>query len=473
MDYPISVPGVGLVGGKFTDGDPLLSQQASLDPAAWANAVTDELLNVIIAAGLTPNEAQTDQLLQAIQKFAAQDYKNSARVVVTTAIALSGLPTVEGVPLVAGDRVLRALPAADVLNGLYVVAAGAWTRAVDADTSIEVTDSLLVAVEQGSTNKDTLWQLVTDAPIVLGTTALLFEQVAGPTGVTAGFYSGVTVDKRGRVVGGTQGGEIKSIAAAVAANALTLTLNPTVLDFRSATLGSGAVNARTISAALSLVVPSGATLGAVNAVASRLALLAIDNAGTVELAVCNLVGGLNLDETTLINTTAISGASNAANVIYSTTARTGVPFRVVGLVDSTQATAGTWATAPSEIQGMGGAATNAIDDRRKCTAWVNFNGAGTVAIRDSYNVSSITDNGVGNWTVNFATALANANYTAIPGIKTATVVPSGSTHLYTADITARTTAGLTLRAIDWTPSANNAAAYDTDTIDVQIFGGKA
>jgi hypothetical protein len=42
--------------------------------------------------------------------------------------------------------------------------------------------------------------------------------------------------------------------------------------------------------------------------------------------------------------------------------------------------------------------------------WVNFNGTGTVAIRDSYNVTSITDNGTGDYTVNFANELPNANY---------------------------------------------------------------
>lgn len=45
-----------------------------------------------------------------------------------------------------------------------------------------------------------------------------------------------------------------------------------------------------------------------------------------------------------------------------------------------------------------------------CRAWVNFNGTGTVAIRASGNVSSITDNGTGNYTVNFTTALVDANY---------------------------------------------------------------
>ena len=45
-----------------------------------------------------------------------------------------------------------------------------------------------------------------------------------------------------------------------------------------------------------------------------------------------------------------------------------------------------------------------------CRAWVNFNGTGTVAIRQSFNVSSITDNGAGDYTVNFSTAMPDANY---------------------------------------------------------------
>ncbi len=46
-------------------------------------------------------------------------------------------------------------------------------------------------------------------------------------------------------------------------------------------------------------------------------------------------------------------------------------------------------------------------------AWVNFNGTGTVAIRASFNVSSITDNGVGSYTVNFTTVMQDANYSAV------------------------------------------------------------
>lgn len=153
---------------------------------------------------------------------------------------------------------------------------------------------------------------------------------------------------------------IKPVAASVAANALTLTLNPTTLDFRSVTLTDGTVFSRSVGAAISVVVPSSATLGTINATQARLAILAIDNAGTVELAVVNLAGGNNLDETTLISTTAISGTATAANVIYSTTSRTNVAFRVVGFIDITEATAGTWATAPTRVQGVGGQAFTAM-----------------------------------------------------------------------------------------------------------------
>jgi len=221
--------------------------------------------------------------------------------------------------------------------------------------------------------------------------------------------------------------KIEPVTASVATNALTVTLNPTVLDFRSATLGSGAVTTRNIGSAISAVVPSGATLGTTNAVLSRVMILAIDNAGTVELAVCN--SSATLDESALISTTVLDTASDSATVVYSTTARTNVPFRVVGFIESTQSTAGTWASAPSKIQGAGSLADIKVALNASgpapiyaARAWVNFNGTGTVAIRASGNVSSITDNGVGDYTVNFTTAMPDANYSivgscaAIPGV---------------------------------------------------------
>jgi hypothetical protein len=170
---------------------------------------------------------------------------------------------------------------------------------------------------------------------------------------------------------------IQSITATVAANALTVTLNPTTLDFRSTTLTTGVPVSRVMSSAVSTVVSSGSTLGTVSAVQSRIVVLALDNAGTVELAVVNIAGGNDLTETGLISTTAEggSGTADSASTIYSNTARTNVAYRVVGYVESTQATAGTWATIPSTVQGYGGQALASMSSLGYSQTWQNLTSA--------------------------------------------------------------------------------------------------
>lgn len=163
------------------------------------------------------------------------------------------------------------------------------------------------------------------------------------------------------------------ITASVSANALTVTLNACALAFRSSSLTSGSTSTIAVSSPISVTVSSGSTLGTVNATQSTIMVLAINNSGTVELAVVNIAGGNNLDETTLISTTAEggAGAADSNNVIYSTTARSSVPFRVVGAIISTQTTAGTWATAPSTIQGTGGQAFTSLQSIGYGQTWQN------------------------------------------------------------------------------------------------------
>jgi hypothetical protein len=69
------------------------------------------------------------------------------------------------------------------------------------------------------------------------------------------------------------------------------------------------------------------------------------------------------------------------------------------------------------LSNVAGTASTAIENaiNGSAKAWVNFNGTGTVAIRASYNVSSITDNATGNYTINFTTAVTDANY-AVTGM---------------------------------------------------------
>lgn len=199
-------------------------------------------------------------------------------------------------------------------------------------------------------------------------TSLASPALGGATATTQTAGDNTTKVATTAFVATAGGSQIQPISASVAASALTISASALALNFRSTTLGSGAVT--TVSGTpANLVVPSTATLGTTNATQSRLIVLALNNAGTLELAVVNLAGGTNLTETGLVSTTAISAAATSASVVYSTTARTSVAYRVIGYIESTQATAGTWATAPSTIQGVGGQALTAMSSLGYGQTW--------------------------------------------------------------------------------------------------------
>jgi hypothetical protein len=92
-----------------------------------------------------------------------------------------------------------------------------------------------------------------------------------------------------------------------------------------------------------------------------------------------------------------------------------------------------------------------------CRAWVNFNGTGTVAIRGSGNVSSITDNGTGDYTINFTIAMTDANY-AVCGSAFGNVVHS----IMSPDGTPSTTAVQVI-------TSNTTAVGDNSVVAVAIF----
>lgn len=147
------------------------------------------------------------------------------------------------------------------------------------------------------------------------------------------------------------------LSPSVASNALTVAIltraggvpaaaDPVKLSFRNASWSSGQWAARTVSGALSLVIPSGATLGHLSGVIGSLYWYALDNGGTVELA----VAGSFLGNDGIVSTTAISSAASSSSTMYSANARTGIPYILLGRTADTQTAAGTWAAAPSHIQ---------------------------------------------------------------------------------------------------------------------------
>jgi len=102
------------------------------------------------------------------------DFKESVRAATTANITLSGAQTIDGVSVIAGDRVLVKDQSTGANNGIYVCAAGSWTRATDFDASGEVTGGCLIPVTEGTANGDKFFMLTTNDPITLGSTSLAF-----------------------------------------------------------------------------------------------------------------------------------------------------------------------------------------------------------------------------------------------------------------------------------------------------------
>lgn len=146
-----------------------------------------------IAAPTTDFSMNSKKLTNLLDPTAAQDaatknyvdnalqglsWKTAVRAIATSNITLSAPQTIDGVSLIAGDRVIVAGQSTASQNGLYVVAAGAWSRATDADVAAELVNATAY-VSEGTTNADTVWTVTTNAPITVGSTSITFAQVNG------------------------------------------------------------------------------------------------------------------------------------------------------------------------------------------------------------------------------------------------------------------------------------------------------
>jgi phage-related tail fiber protein len=132
-------------------------------------------------AGVTPvgsSDLTTKSYVDAL--FQGKGMKDPVRLATTGAnITLSGNQSIDGVTTATNDRVLVKDQSTASGNGIYLAAAGAWTRAVDFDISAEAVPGCIIPVAEGAVNAETAWELSTDAPITLGSTALVFTYYAG------------------------------------------------------------------------------------------------------------------------------------------------------------------------------------------------------------------------------------------------------------------------------------------------------
>ena len=183
------------------------------------------------------------------------------------------------------------------------------------------------------------------------------------------------------------------ISATVAGNALTIAIkgadgndasssNPVIIPFRSPTAATGTPVVRSLTAALSLAVSSGSTLGTTNSAAFRLTVAIFDDGGTLRVGVINATT-MGVNEGAVASSTAEggAGAADSANTWYTGSAVTSKAFRIVGYLDypSGLATAGTWSAAPTTTQIYGDGVVPQVITPPKVTQYTSGSGTHTVA----------------------------------------------------------------------------------------------
>jgi hypothetical protein len=156
-----------------------------------------------------------------------------------------------------------------------------------------------------------------------------------------------------------------SFTGSVGSSALTVALkgadgndpsasNPVIIPFRNVTAATGTPSFLTVTAATSIVISSGSTMGTTSGAISRLWIVGFNDGGTFRLGLVNCLSGTSIMALRpgIYSSTAEggAGAADSAHVIYTGTAVSSKAMTVLGYLESTQATAGTWASAPSVIK---------------------------------------------------------------------------------------------------------------------------
>ena len=146
--------------------------------------------------------------------------KAPCRIATTAAITASGLQTIDGVSLAAGDRVLRKNETTQANNGIWVVSSTTWTRALDFNGARDATDGTLVFITEGTENAGTAWRLDAVNPVTIGTTSLSFSLSQTP--------------------GASAGNNFNTLALALVSNALSVGDVVTIKEYAA---GKGIINA--------------------------------------------------------------------------------------------------------------------------------------------------------------------------------------------------------------------------------------
>jgi Avian adenovirus fibre, N-terminal len=168
---------------KLQDGAKFIKSDGTVAMTAPLNMGSQTIQS--LADPVNPTDAATRQWVLANVAGGVVSSTTVTAASVGSNLTLSGTQTVDGVALAAGNTILVKDQTTQSGNGIYTVAAGAWTRMAAMDTWAEV-PGMLVSVQQGTINHDTVWLSTADAGGTLGTTPITFTQLPGPSDITAG-----------------------------------------------------------------------------------------------------------------------------------------------------------------------------------------------------------------------------------------------------------------------------------------------
>lgn len=207
-------------------------------PTAAVSMNSQKITNLAAPTAGSNDAARIVDVENAVQSAAAGiDSKPSVRAIATSNITLSGTQTIDGVSVIAGDRVLVKAQSTGSANGVYVVAAGAWSRATTEDNNNEMTPGAFWFVEGGTTYGKTQWRIENTGTITVGTTSITINQFGAANTYTAG--NGLALTGNDFAVGAGTG---------ISVGADTVAIDTAVVVQKyAATIGDGSATSYTVT----------------------------------------------------------------------------------------------------------------------------------------------------------------------------------------------------------------------------------